>query len=296
MVAKRTWLVGAVVAISMLAATPAAQGTVPGKDGVIVYSSAGGDLFSMNANGTGKVRLMRTAAQETEPAFAPCGCKLAFTSYTNGNYDIWVMNTDGTGRFKLIGWASQDDEPAWSPDGTKIAFSSWHDGNAEIYVVQATKVHPAPVKLTHTATSLNLQPDWSPDGTRIAWSFSGQIYTMNATTGLGKKPAGFSFPCYQEWPSWSPDGTKIAYSGGSGCGANDYDQIWVAPVGGSSAPVAITPNNQYYEQPQWAPSGASIVYSSDSGIQSRRPDGTGLLKLTFRYGDSRPTWQPLPLS
>src|SRR3954454_13920137 len=136
-----------VLMIAMLAGSPAGYATVSGKDGVVVYGSSGGDLFSMNANGTNKVRLMRTAAQEFEPAFAPCGCRLAFARYENGSDDLWVMNLDGSNRFKLVGWSSNEAQPVWSPGGTKIAFSSNHDGNAEIYVVQAARTHPAPIKL-----------------------------------------------------------------------------------------------------------------------------------------------------
>lgn len=78
-----------------------------------------------------------------DPAWAPAGDKIAFTSnYIQGD-NIFVINRDGTGLARLtdIGWA-WDHHPSWSPDGSQIIFSSNRTGVKQIWIMNADGKNP----------------------------------------------------------------------------------------------------------------------------------------------------------
>ena len=76
------------------------------------------------------------------PAFAPDGTRLAFTSNRSGQtgmYDIWMVNRDGTGLQNLTpGTASSSEGAAtWAPSGNQIAFTSDRTGTNQIFLMNA---------------------------------------------------------------------------------------------------------------------------------------------------------------
>jgi Tol biopolymer transport system component len=105
-------------------------------DGSRIAYSRNGDLWVMDADGSGQRRLTTTPAPETEghPAWSPDGSKIAFSrTLGNGSDDeILVMDADGSNQRRLTHtadnpdtWGASDIEPVFSlPGGKKIAFSS----------------------------------------------------------------------------------------------------------------------------------------------------------------------------
>src|SRR5688572_32832498 len=55
------------------------------------------EIYSMNADGTGVVRLTNDAASDGRPVWSPNGSHIAFTSERDGNREIYIMNANGTG-------------------------------------------------------------------------------------------------------------------------------------------------------------------------------------------------------
>jgi TolB protein len=98
----------------------------------IAYAAAGGQIWVMNANGTGRHPLTRTAfgtGVDWAPSWSPDGRRVAYesnvkTSWRNPTNEIWVINADGSRPVRLTQDHVDDTRPAWSPDGHWILFAS----------------------------------------------------------------------------------------------------------------------------------------------------------------------------
>jgi len=67
-----------------------------------------GEIYVMNANGSGPKRLTRRPGDDLAPDFSPDGTTIAFTQLPG---TIWTMNADGTGLKKLTAGT----DPDWRP-------------------------------------------------------------------------------------------------------------------------------------------------------------------------------------
>ncbi len=131
---KATLLVVAGVLAACLVAIVGAAGPVgaafPGENGKIAFQSnrdGNGEIYTMNAGGTGPVNLTNHPAHDLEPAFSPDGTKMAFSSTRDGNYEVYTMNADGSGVERLtntpdaIEWNSD-----WGPLATRYDFVGFY--------------------------------------------------------------------------------------------------------------------------------------------------------------------------
>ena len=88
------------------------------------------DIYVMNADGTGRVKLTDREAKDMEPSWSPDGEWIAFLSRSQGKTDIHRVRPDGSGLASLTVHPAQlYSRPIWSPDGTKIAFTSNRDAD-----------------------------------------------------------------------------------------------------------------------------------------------------------------------
>jgi Tol biopolymer transport system component len=176
-----------------------------------------GEVYVMNADGSGQKRLTRNRGWDSQTAWSPDGRKLAFVSskrrgvliHANqaGNDEVYVMNADGSAQRNLTRNAARDILPAWSPDGRKLAFVRKRAGNTEVYVMNADG--SAQRNLTRNAAGDN-SPAWSPDGRKIAFlsdrDGNPEVYVMNAD-GTGQLNVTRS-PANEGWFAWSPARTN----------------------------------------------------------------------------------------
>ena len=263
-----------------------------GKIAFTSFRDGNGEIYVMNADGTGQARLTSNPAYDGEPAWSPNGSKIAFTSYRYGNSDIYVMNRDGTGQTRLTNYTAYDREPAWSPDGSKIVFVSWRDGNDEIYLMNADGT--GQTRLTNY-TAYDREPAWSPDGSEIAFGSwrngNSDICIMNPD-GIGQTYLT-SNTVYDGEPAWSPDGSKISFTSNR----DGNNQIYLMNPDGSGQ-TRITTNTENDYHPVWSTDGLKIAFvSSRDGngeIYTMNPDGTEQTRVTYNtVYDEQPDWTTL---
>ena len=248
------------------------------------------EIYAMNTDGTGLVRLTNDAGADVLPAWSPDSATIAFSSDRShpGGLDIWVMHPDGTSPTQLTAAAGESGAVSWSPDGTRIAFASTRTdtvpGHAEIWVSGADGSNP--VQLT-TDDSLANNPGWSPDGTKLVFqsnrSGTDQIWVMNADgSGLTNLSNDASNDAY---PSWSPDGTKIVFQSDRDASQADPTnvEVYVMNADGSGQ-TRLTNSPGVDGVPSWSSDGKVIVFDSDrSGtteVWRMRPNGTLQTQIT----------------
>ena len=102
-------------------------------------NSASKEVFVMNADGSGRVRLTNNAFEERAPAWSPDGAFLAYMcrqGVAAPDLDC-VMNADGSAITILTNNTVADGTPTWSPDGTKIVFNRLVGGLQQLFVMNA---------------------------------------------------------------------------------------------------------------------------------------------------------------
>lgn len=132
------------------------------------------EIYIMNADGSGVVRLTHHDAFDLNPAWSPDGSSIAFCSdrgSTDGVFDIYLMSAiDGAG---IVNVASAGCDPVWSPDGSRIAYTTGF-GSASFPDLAVIGVDGTDfVQLRPGGMSSGdafAEPSWSPDGSWIAFT------------------------------------------------------------------------------------------------------------------------------
>jgi Tol biopolymer transport system component len=150
------------------------QAWSPDGSRIVFWKTTDGEIYVVNADGSGEVRLTFSDTWNTSPAWSPDGTKIAFCRTVGdpleGSPDVYRMSAvDGSGLTRL---AESGCDPAWSPDGSKIAFTDFDlfAPASALAVIDAdgsglTRLHP----INTTPLQRTGSPSWSPDGTLIAY-------------------------------------------------------------------------------------------------------------------------------
>jgi TolB protein len=232
-------------------------------DGTKIAWNRSGDIWIMNANGTGKQRLTSGPASDSRPAFSPDGRTVAFSRYDpqEGRRDIYLKALDGTGKRRVTKDQNYEGGPVFSPNGNRIAFSRAEaipgcSGCADWSEIATVRPDGTGLRvLTDLPDQVDASaPDWSPDGRRLvfdvfdygAFPERARIDTIRAD-GTGQKtvfaPKGF----FLSAPVFSPDGTKIAFR------YEDGHDIWtINPDGSGLTNLTNTPEIRE-RTPDWRP-------------------------------------------
>jgi TolB protein len=266
-----------------------------------------GEIYVINADGTGRTSLSGANGFNTEPSWSPDG---TYISYLRLEYPpesapvnhIYVANADGTGQISITHDEGDTDyNPTWSPDGTKLAFTRYFSNNTDdIFTVDADGTDLQ--RLTNDAYPHFSAPQWSPDGTKLLFSSYRpdglSIETMDADgtdrTTLYTPPENSLNSAGGE--KWSPDGTMVAfqyivgeYQGGNACVVN----------ADGTGLLCLGNDLEFNLEPEWSPDSSRLAFTSRrNGVPSIdliNNDGTGRVELTSQgdyYGTLK--WRPVP--
>jgi len=131
-----------------------------------------GDLYMMNADGTGVRQLTTAPGYDGGPFFSPDGQRIVWRRFDESgmNADIFTMKTDGSDVRRITDFKSMSWAPFYHPSGKYIIFTSNKLGfeNFELFVVDA-EGGKEPVRVTFTDGFDGL-PVFSPDGKRLCWT------------------------------------------------------------------------------------------------------------------------------
>jgi len=280
---------------------PAAKSSL---HGLIAYSTRGGDIWVMRANGKGRRRLTRSwRGVDFDPSLSPDGGQIVFRSsrgryapdrYGIGLEAIRVVDVRTRRQRQIQPWTGGL-FPAWSPDGKAIAFSGLRSGGGPVDTIQLMRPDGGGVVDLGAAGEV---ATWSPDGARIAFaSHPGDgnwaVWAMRRDGSERRKlthpvlrpPAG----AHGDAPAaWSPDGTRILYSTEVG---GDRELFVMNADGSGKRRVTRWRGG---DSPQaWLPDGR-IVFGHYRGAEPLphwyliRPDGSGLRSLPHLYGAGDP--------
>lgn len=266
----------------------------PGANGRIAltrFSGAHWRIFSIEANGSGPLRLTGRSMDSYTPSWSANGAKIVFRRRGDGAEGLWIMNADGSRLKKVPRTPWFCGFPAFSPDGKKIAYSSEKDGR--IYLINRNGTE----KTRLTGPGRNIAPVFSPDGTKIAFfsrrSGDAEIFVMN-TDGSDQTPLTKNV-LEDTFPDWSPDGTTLAFQRTR---ASGDAEIYTVPAAGGVGATRLTNHLGNDLQPAWSPGGDRIAFvfadgRSDSEIWIMDADGSNLAAVTSnRLDEYFPDWKP----
>ena len=122
------WLEPAVAVPSLPVTGSAATGvpnpTSSSSSEIVFQARNGGDIYMINANGSG----LRRLTYGFDPALSPDGGQVAFTRH-DVPPGLWIINVDGSGERRLFE-ANRPRSPTWSPDGQTIFIEHNYDNRA----------------------------------------------------------------------------------------------------------------------------------------------------------------------
>ena len=226
------------------------------------------DIFVVNADGSGLIRLTTTTSYQTQPSWSPDGSKIVFTSYRDGDPNIYVMSVDGSGLTQLTNNAAVDEWPSWSPNGAKIVFRSLRNGQDDLYLMDPDGQNQT--RLT-THSSTEFQPTWSPDGLKIAFCSqrdgNEEIYMINADGTNETRITNNSFS--DQAPEWSADGTEMAF----GSSRSGKWSFWTMNVDGTNQTLRVSQGTSniggasgYWQSISSAPTTTTTTTTSPSAV------------------------------
>ena len=207
----------AIVALAVLA--PAAQATLPGRNGEIgfVFSGAGGDTepfvetIGLEAKVPGRqrkrslVECERTdgapsggdcrATKFSSPSYSPDGSRIVF----DAGERIGLIGAGGAGLALLPSVSGDDGDPAFSPDGRRIVFTGANDrGTTDLYVHRLGSLFAR--QIVNDAS----EPAWSSRN-EIAYVRDGNVYVSNWKGNRRR------FVVSGRSPDWSPGGGRLVF-------------------------------------------------------------------------------------
>jgi hypothetical protein len=183
-------------------------------NGRIGFRPVSGGIWTMNADGTDRRRIVDASDAPAEIAWSADGSKVAFRAEWANDLvgsGVYVVNADGSGLFLLVPTIEYSSGDAgsfeWSPiaSDNRLVFQScgWeYDGRCDGYTMYAPQFATGlwmfnadgsaatPLILAGSDQRQPIHPRWSPDGTRIAFDWPGIAWGGHSTFLINTNGSG----------------------------------------------------------------------------------------------------------
>ena len=250
----------AVIISSVFAKAPATE--------KIVFTSArdnNREIYIMNPDGSGQVRLTHNRADDAMPTWSPTGEQILFASDRDRfplSRDLYLMDPDGKNVRRVFGKSKDRSSAVWSPDGKQIAYRRREPSGSFVYIATIDGKNEEKI-------AFGSSPAWSPDGEEIAfltgWPERMQITILNVKTR--KQTVFFPKPVRSSWmssPAWSPSGNKIAFTWLHKAPLKEFvdtETIYIINRDGTGLQQITSDNAPSETSPIWSPQGDTLLYS-----------------------------------
>ena len=247
------------------------------------------DIYLMNLDRTGLVRLTDDPAVDAAPSWSADGSRIAFTRGSGTGRDVYTMSADGTAVTRLTSSPEGEESAAFSPDGSEIVFLRYVDpAYFDLFVMNADGSNQR--LLWHKDDVFANGPRWSGDGTvyfNEDETTGGGIDIVRLAPATGELTRVAAAPGDDSSFDISSDGTTIAFQSDrppGGIFLMDIDGSNVRHVTGSwtkGYPLSLSPDGEH------------LVYAQPDGwLYLVRVDGTGPTRWTD--GGLSVAWRPAP--
>ena len=229
----------------------------------------GSDVWVMNLDGTGVTNLTAAPGDDTDPAWAPDGVRIAFTSTRSNNLrqvfvaDLACEPSPGScslGKPRNYSYSPDfnavEFSAAWSPDGARLGVvASINGAPGRIFFhpgALAAGLAPTPSAFDRSDTIIGADHlDWSPDGAFLIFTWkqpgSNEIYIVPADDP--KRWQKLTNSAGNKEPAFSPDGRFIVFTSTR----DQNPEIYFMPVGGGNETNLTQSSTSRDLQPDWQP-------------------------------------------
>lgn len=192
---------------------------------------------------------------------------IAFTLIDFEGIEIYLTDPKGEEIIQITDHQQVAYQSMWSPDGSMLTYlvQDFESGDLSLWLIDF-EVGEEGVEIKNDFLNSPSHFSWSSDNKHIVFSdvqpdgFEMDVYRVDVESGetvnLTESSGHWDFS-----PNSSPKGDRIAFVSDRPTDQENFDDIWVMDLGGSSL-VNLTDNGTDWEDkfPSWSPDGEKIVY------------------------------------